>query len=197
MKRIVVGAVSALLMTLSGSVWSAPLTLEVPTLELGRIAMDEDATDGARLAGLDLSVAGTRGQAQSPDRASAGIREDGLIALGLSIFVGFGVGHFYYDVSGGVAFLIADLVSIGAIIAGGVLIVDSAQVADESLSTPGFVLAGGGAAVLMGARIWEIADIAIEVGRRRNKVAFAPALTPVTAANGALAGYTLGASTNF
>ena len=109
----------------------------------------------------------------------------------LSIFVGFGSGHFYVGSPRAPVFLGVELGAVGAVVVGGVHIGTSMLSLNVGTAVLGYSLIVAGSAVLPVARIVEIISTIGEVDRKRQEgtVAIVPTIT--AGPRGALVGVSL------
>jgi hypothetical protein len=127
---------------------------------------------------LLLAVASTGAFAQA---------KDPLPAYLLSIFLGFGTGHFYMHDSAAVKFLILDASAVVVLIAGSIIEVASAA---SWLASPswvagqfpagvyiGYGMVIVGALAITGFRVWQVIDIFRVAGKSTGKVSMLPALS--------------------
>jgi hypothetical protein len=142
-----------------------------------------------------LLVAATSSLAQEPTK-------DAMPAYLLSIFLGFGTGHFYLQDKAAITFLLLDIGAYGVIIAGGVIALvavyspdiyaySTEEIWDRAMTGLWMMLIGSLA--YLGIRVWEIVDVISTVNEMRasGKVAVRPAveLTPGNARVGVTLSY--------
>lgn len=106
-------------------------------------------------------------------------KKDAMPAYLLSIFLGFGTGHFYLGSSNAFTFLLLDGGFLAVEIIGSSLMLASAQSAVNDIYTNGTASTSGitlgyamvlaGALGYLGVRIWEIVDIFGQVDKMRAK----------------------------
>jgi len=95
----------------------------------------------------------------------------------LSIFLGFGTGHFYLGDDSASFFLISELCSTGVVVVGIALMFALVNPFDPfaslSAATAAYVVAGVGALALSVFHIWEIIDVfgAVDEAKKRGAVA--------------------------
>ncbi len=95
------------------------------------------------------------------------VKKSAMPAYLLSIFVGFGTGHFYIGSDKAIIFLLLDAAAIAVEIGGGVYMMTAALDADVSRTLTGSYIMYGGLAAVLIVKVVEIINIMGEVDKKR------------------------------
>jgi hypothetical protein len=85
----------------------------------------------------------------------------------LTIFLGFGAGHYYIQSDHATRFLVLQLLPTAVAIGGGVYMGMAVANLDLQGVVTGSIILYGGLAVFLGVHIWQIVDVIIEVDKKR------------------------------